>query len=191
MEVFFGAGKTKMNSKDKTLKRVQILLIAFVVGLVLSGITAFPLISELKILNQYLGPETQMGHAVPSLAAWISKVQLGLIQTQNAYPFIMYGTDWLAFAHLVIATVFWGPIKDPIRNKWVVEFGIIACLGILPLAFICGPIREIPFYWRLIDCSFGIFGSIPLIICWRLIRKMEIQTLNQENARNPADAPAV
>jgi hypothetical protein len=39
---------------------------------------------------------------------------------------------------------------------------MIACVAIIPLAFICGPIRQIPFYWRLIDCSFGVFGIIPL-----------------------------
>ncbi len=166
-------GKAKLNSENSSLKRIRILLALFVIGLILSGITAFPLVSELRILNRYFGPESGIGQAMPGLAAWLSKVQTGLIETQRAYPFILYGTDWLAFAHLVIAIAFWGPIKDPIRNKWVIDFGIIACLGILPLAFICGPIRGIPLYWRLIDCSFGIFGSIPLVICRGLIRKME------------------
>ena len=36
--------------------------------------------------------------------------------------------------------------------------GIAACLAVIPLALICGPIRGIPFYWRLIDCSFGVIG---------------------------------
>jgi hypothetical protein len=59
---------------------------------------------------------------------------------------LAYGTDWLAFAHLVIAIAFLGPLKDPVRNIWVVEFGMIACLLVIPLALICGPIRGIPFY---------------------------------------------
>jgi hypothetical protein len=64
----------------------------------------------------------------------------------------------------VIAVAFLGPLKDPIRNIWVVEFGMIACILVIPLALICGHIRGIPFAWQLIDCSFGIFGFIPLAI---------------------------
>jgi hypothetical protein len=42
---------------------------------------------------------------------------------------------------------------------------MIACLLIIPFALVVGSFREIPFGWRLIDCSFGIFGLIPLNIC--------------------------
>ena len=73
-----------------------------------------------------------------------------------------YGTDWLAFAHLVIAVAFIGPLLDPVRNRWVITFGMIACVMVLPLALICGPIRGIPLYWQLIECSLGVFGIIPL-----------------------------
>ncbi|SCF41963.1 hypothetical protein [Micromonospora mirobrigensis] len=34
---------------------------------------------------------------------------------------MLYGTDWLAFAHLVLAVAFWGPLRDPVRNVWVVQ----------------------------------------------------------------------
>jgi len=37
---------------------------------------------------------------------------------------------------------------------------------------ICGAIRGIPFYWQIIDCSFGVFGAIPLIYCLRLLPKI-------------------
>ena len=91
-------------------------------------------------------------------------VRNALIDTYGKYPFIAYGTDWLAFGHLMIALAFIGPLKDPERNVWVIEWGMIACILIIPTAMICGPIRGIPFYWRLIDCSFGVFGIIPLWI---------------------------
>ncbi|MGC2162938.1 MAG: hypothetical protein WA634_13565 [Silvibacterium sp.] len=84
-----------------------------------------------------------------------------------------YGTDWLAFAHLAIAIAFIGPYIDPVRNKWVITFGLIACGGVIPLALIAGHIRGIPLAWRLIDCSFGVFGSIPLLLCRRLIINLE------------------
>ena len=62
--------------------------------------------------------------------------------------FVFYGTDWLAFGHIVIAVCFAGVIRDPIKNIWVVEFGMISCVLVIPLALICGHIRGIPFFWR-------------------------------------------
>jgi hypothetical protein len=84
---------------------------------------------------------------------------------------MFYGTDWLAFGHLMIAIAFIGPLRDPVRNIWVVEFGMIACVLVIPAALICGFVRGIPFFWRLIDCSFGVFGIVPLYLAWRLIRR--------------------
>ena len=93
--------------------------------------------------------------------------------TNSRYPFLSYGTDWLAFAHIVIAVAFIGPYKNPIKNIWVIQFGMIACFMIIPVALIAGQIREIPFYWRIIDCSFGILGVLPLFLCYKNIRKLE------------------
>jgi hypothetical protein len=50
---------------------------------------------------------------------------------------------------------------------------MIACALVIPLALICGPIRGIPFWWRLIDCSFGVIGLVPLWYALRLTRKMQ------------------
>jgi len=50
---------------------------------------------------------------------------------------------------------------------------MIACAMVVPLALICGAIRGIPFDWRLIDCSFGVVGGIPLYLCNRWAREME------------------
>jgi hypothetical protein len=74
-----------------------------------------------------------------------------------------YGTDWLAFAHMMIAVAFIGPFRDPLRNVWVIDFGIIACVAVVPTAMIAGALRGIPLWWRLIDCSFGLFGIMPLL----------------------------
>ena len=99
-----------------------------------------------------------------------------LIATDARYPFLAYGTDWLAFAHLVIAVAFVGVFRDPVRNVWIIVWGMIACVGVIPLAVIAGPIRGIPWGWTLIDCSFGVVGIIPLIIVFRLIRRLERET---------------
>ena len=154
-------------------RRILWLLMFFIVGLIISGITAFPLVWEVGLLHQYLGEGSTAGSWWPGLSSWITRVYEGLVETDVKYPFMLYGTDWLAFAHLTIAVAFWGPLRDPVRNVWVIEFGMIACAMILPLAFICGPIREIPFYWQLIDCSFGVIGIVPLWLARREVKRLE------------------
>jgi hypothetical protein len=146
-------------------------------GLALSGITAFPLEWEVKTLARLLGASDHSTvHTTTGLLQWIVRVRGGLIDTYAKYPFIAYGTDWLAFGHLMIAVAFIGPLRNPVRNIWVIEFGIISCILVVPLALICGPIRGIPFYWRLIDSSFGAVGILPLILC----RKYALELQNPE-----------
>ena len=92
------------------------MLIVFVVALVASGLTAFPLCWETRLLVAWFGPGTAVGGMFPKLAAWLDFVHEGLEASARQYPFLAYGTDWLAFAHLVIAVAFWGPIPDPVRE---------------------------------------------------------------------------
>ncbi len=150
-------------------RRIRWLLGLFIVGLVVSGVTAFPIETELRWLTRVLGADAAEG----GVLRWLVTVRDALIATNRAYPILAYGTDWLAFAHLVIAALFVGPLRDPVRNVWVVEWGMIACVAVIPLALIAGPIRGIPFYWRLIDASFGIIGIIPLWLSLRDIRALE------------------
>ncbi len=166
-----------MNSTDAgkaaLLFRIRLWLAVFIAGLVLSGVTAFPLVSETSWLNQLFHVSAATAAGEPALHTWLRRVHDGLVSNQHDYPFISYGTDWLAFAHLVIATAFIGPWRDPVRNKWVLHFGLIACVGVIPLALIAGPIRGIPLYWRMIDCSFGVVGALPLLMCLRLVARLE------------------
>ncbi len=148
-------------------------------GLLLSGLTAFPLLHELEMLSRIFGlPETVCLEEETSLVQWLVHVRNGLRDTYGKYPFIAYGTDWLAYAHLLIAILFVGPLRDPVRNIWVINFGLIACVLVLPLALICGPVRGIPFFWRLIDCSFGVVGFLPL---W-FARKYSLELAALKNA---------
>jgi hypothetical protein len=155
-----------------TLRAVRIWLVIFIVCLVASGLTAFPLETELRIASDVLhwSPAPQL---LPDFVAWIDRVRDGVIDTNDHYPFLAYGTDWLAFAHLVIAVAFLGVFREPVRNIWIIQWGIIACIGVIPLALIAGPIRGIPLGWTLIDMSFGVIGIIPLLIVYRLIRRLE------------------
>jgi hypothetical protein len=174
-------------SREKLTKRIRVLLWLFIVGLVLSGVTAFPLLWELNILARWLGAsETALPDNSGSLWSWVVTVRNGLRNTYSLYPFIAYGTDWLAFAHLMIAASFIGPLRDPVRNVWVIEWAMLCCVAIIPLALICGPVRGIPFYWQLIDCSFGVVGIVPLWLCRKYIRALEAsapygRTINQNS----------
>jgi hypothetical protein len=161
-------------TKAALLSRIRFWLVLFIVGLVLSGLTAFPLQQELVTLNHLFGvPAVAPAGSEPALHTWLRRVREGVVNTNRDYPFLAYGTDWLAFGHLVIAMAFIGPLRDPVRNKWIFSFGVLACLGVIPLALIAGQVRGIPFYWRLIDMSFGVFGALPLLLCLGYVRRLE------------------
>ncbi|HXB09102.1 MAG TPA: hypothetical protein VNW04_18385 [Puia sp.] len=149
-------------------KVIRFWLGLFILGLVLSGLTAFALETELHwlLLHWPLDRES-------SLFTWVVKVYEAVLDNNTRYPFLAYGYDWLAFGHLIIALFFIGALRRPLQNKWVITTGMVACIGVFPLAFIAGPVRGIPLYWRLIDCSFGAVGLIPLLICYRKIRQWE------------------
>ena len=155
------------------LRSIRVWLSLFILGLILSGITAFPLEHETAWMVRFL-----TAHPIlpTGIIIWIDRVYQALYQDSVHAPFLAYGTDWLAFAHLVLAVAFFGPFIDPIRNKWVLQFGVIACAGVFALALIAGPIRGIPVVWRLIDCSFGVFGAIPLLIALRKTAELEAST---------------
>jgi hypothetical protein len=163
-----------MIDRRKTLLwRIRLLLALFMTCLVLSGLTAVPLEWEVGRVADALGiPENASPDAYTGLRYWIATVREGLKETYARYPFIAYGTDWLAFAHVVIAIAFIGPLIDPVRNAWVITFGMIACVLVIPMALVFGPLRGIPFYWRLIDCSFGVLGFIPLWLCRKYAREL-------------------
>lgn len=169
-------------TRRAVLRRYRIILGTFIAGLILSGVTAFPLLHELELLAQLLGiPADATPASLGGLQHWIAIVRDGLRATHASYPWLAYGTDWLAFGHIVIALFFIGPWRDPVPNAWVLKIGLVACAGVIPLALICGPIRGIPFYWRLIDCSFGVLGALPLLYCLKLTQRMRSRSAGAES----------
>jgi hypothetical protein len=150
--------------------RIRVLLWIFIAGLVISGATAIPLETEVNLLARTIGASDRTEQV--AMLRWLALVRDGIVATNAKYPFMGYGTDWLAFGHFVIAIAFLGPLRDPVKNVWVIEFGMIACALVVPFALVMGSVRGIPFGWRLIDCSFGIFGIIPLWSCRRLIKQL-------------------
>jgi hypothetical protein len=164
-----------MSDTTNQLQKIRVLIVLFMGGLFLSGLTAFPIETQLNIAHDFIQQEQWSN----GFTRWLENVYVGVHETNSRYPFISYGTDWLAFAHLVIAVVFIGPLRDPVRNIWVIQFGIIACIAIFPLAL---EIRGIPMFWRLIDCSFGVVGGFLLLRCHKITRRIELTLLRRVRA---------
>lgn len=150
-----------VESRIKELRRCRWWIGIFIGGLVISGVTAIPLEWELRILTDLFGAHDPNA---AGLNGWLARVHVALKDVSEQYPFIGYGFDWLAFGHLMIALAMVGVWIDPVKNEWLFTFGAIACVLVIPWAFVFGAIRGIPVGWRLIDCSFGVFGLIPLIL---------------------------
>ncbi len=155
----------------RALIGIRVCLGIVVAGLVVSGVTAFPLREELTLGAELLR-SMGAGSWAPGLFGWVDRVAGALVVTGEAYPFRAYGTDWLAFAHLLIAVAFIGPLRDPVRNVWVTQWGLIACAGIVPLALIAGGVRGLPLGWQLIDISFGVVAAVPLTIALVLTQRL-------------------
>ena len=152
---------------EKQLKIIRVLLAFFMAGLLICGLTAIPIEPQLSYLLHFFPLTSDIHH-------WLFKVLTAYREVKSAHPFLLYGYDWLAFAHFILAILFLGPYRDPVRNIWVLQFGLIACALVFPLAFIAGPGRGIPLGWQLIDCSFGVVGAVPLWICYRKTQQLSL-----------------
>jgi hypothetical protein len=154
--------------QTKLLTSIRLWIIIFIICIILSGVTAFPIETELAWLQKHQ-------HIFPTaLQNWLTQTYLAIKDINTKYPSLSYGFDWLAFAHIVIGTAFIGPYLHPTKNIWVIQWAMIACGMVIPLAMIAGPIRQIPFWWQCIDCSFGVLGMVPLMIVYRKIKQLEV-----------------
>jgi hypothetical protein len=81
---------------------------------------------------------------------------------------------------LPVPLAFVGALHDPVRNRWLFEFGTLASLAVLPWAAIFGCVRGIPVWWRVIDASFGVAAFVPAWLGHRWTGQLE-----RERARDP------
>lgn len=160
--------------EKKLKKQIRRLIALFALALGISGITASFLETELKGLMQFFEVDSLLG-------SWFQSSLEGMHYLNNEFPQLAYGFDWLAFAHLVIAGFLIGPWRNPIQNKWVIQYIMLVCLATFPLAFFAGYFRQIPFYWQLIDCS---FGAIGLVVLWNIYIKIQKLESIQPNTLN-------
>jgi hypothetical protein len=164
-----------MNRQRILFVRIQLLTVSFIVGLIISGATAIPLLTEVDWLAKVTHADSLATPSAPApaWAGWLLVVQRALHDMRFNHPFLFYGTDWLAFGHFMIAIAFFGALRDPVRNRWLFTFGLIACVLVVPYTFVFGGLRGIPIWWRLIDCSFGVIGFVPLWFCRKWAIELE------------------
>jgi hypothetical protein len=163
------------SNPHKLLLRYRLSLAFFIFGLIVSGLTAFALEIETAILKRLLPlkPPIDPTSILFPLRAFIYTIHYAIRETYARFPILGYGTDWLGFGHLVIAAFFVLPFIDPIKYRAILYVGLLACAGVVIVALTAGPMRGVPFVWRLIDCSFGFFGAIPLLYCLHLTKKID------------------
>jgi hypothetical protein len=159
-----------MKDKKTPMMRARLMLGIVAFGLFVSGVTVWPAVPELKAAVRIA-----WGDGAPTgvLHPFVLRSIAGLESVQANYPFMLYAHDWLAFAHIVLAILFAGAIKDPVRNIWIVQCGLIMCALVPVLAGICLPIRGLPGCWFWIDCAFAPIAALPLWIALRDIRHAE------------------
>ena len=153
-----------------SLKRAKWMLAIVAFGLFVSGVTVWPAVPELKMGVHLIWGD---GQATGIIHGFVLKAIEALEYTRAHYPFLLYAHDWLAFAHVGLAILFLGAIRDPVRNIWVVQFGLIMCTLIPLLAGICIPLRGLPMLWFWIDFAFAPAAALPLWIALRDIRRAE------------------
>ena len=155
-------------SETNLRKKIKAALIITIAGLLISGFSAFPLETELNIALHFR-------HLFPDfLVNWWEQVKIAISDTCQTYPLVLYGYDWLGFAHLLIALAFFGPLRNPIKNQWVVEWGMIASGLTILMALVAERFRDIPFFWSVIDAVIGIGAFFILWLCNRWINQLKI-----------------
>jgi len=153
-----------------SLTRARCMLAVVAFGLLVSGVTIWPALTELKTAVHYVwgdGPPDGVLHA------FVLRAIEGLEKVESEYPFLLYAHDWLAFAHIGLAILFAGAIRDPVRNIWVVQYGLIMCILVPVLEGICIPIRGLPLRWFWIDFAFAPGAGLPLWVALRDIKRVE------------------
>lgn len=162
------------------MKRIKSLVLLLQFGLLISGLTAFFIPEGVDFISNH----TFLGR-MDLLHEWLAYVNHGVQHIDQTYPFVWYGTDWMVFAHILLAILFYGLYKDPVRNQWLVHFGLIASVLVFPLAFIMGPIRGIPFFWQFLDCMFGVGSGLILLYLNRLINRLQSISNPHQNTATP------
>lgn len=167
------------------MRRAKVLLVVVAFGLLVNGLTVFWLPWETRAFVAAV-----WGDAPPQsgIHAWFAHVRDAVADVEARHPKLFYGLDWLGYAHIILAILFLGAARDPVRNEWVIRWGLIACGLVVVHALIFVPIRGLPWWWIFVDSSFGVAASIPLGVALRDVRRLRATSWDTSAARTPPAA---
>ena len=148
-----------MKQQTGPIRRARVMLGIVSFGLFVSGVTIWPATWELRTLVALVWGDSE---PAGTLHLFLVETIRALEMLHADYPFLLYGYDWLAFAHIVLAILFAGAIRDPVRNIWVIQFGLICCILVPVLAAVFVPIRGLPLVWFWADFAFAPGAALPL-----------------------------
>ena len=154
------------------LTRIRLCLALVIAGLLLSGAAAFSPIRETRWILGSLSRTVHFGVGTP-LFEWLIRTRQALIATSVTAPFLAYQTDREGLGRLLLALLFLGPYRDPLRNRWVINFGLLTCAALVGFAFVAGPIRQIPVLWQCVDALFALLCALPLLLCRHYLQLLE------------------
>ena len=107
-------GSQSNGTRTERIGRARAMLAIVSFGLFMSGVTIWPAAWELKVCVELI-----WGNSEPTgtLHRFIVETIAALEMLGAEYPFLLYGYDWLAFAHIVLAILFAGAIRDPVPQS--------------------------------------------------------------------------
>ncbi len=156
-----------IDTEARIISRIRIVTVLFIIGLVASGATAIPIQGQLDLLMNWtnLSGASLEQYNPSDWQHWLLRIDQGVRLMNREHAFLGYAGDWLAFGHFGIALVFFWAVREPIRYRFLFDFGLLMCLLVIPYAMIAGHFRGIPLFWRGIDCSFGLLGGVLMLLC--------------------------
>jgi hypothetical protein len=110
---------------NKEKQKIRSWLKIFIAALFISGLTAMPVEQELTYITNHFPFEG-------SIKGWLDEVLIGIQHTSKIILFFFMDIDGLPL-HICTCILFIGPFRDPVKNKWVIQFGVIACILVIPL----------------------------------------------------------
>lgn len=155
------------------LSRIRLVLAIAIVCLILGSLATLAAPHTISVVLSIL---SRMEIATPDTShsfRWLQHIQLQLGRDSDLHPMLHFCADLFAFVQLVFALALIGPLRNPIRNQWVIQFGILACCGLIPVALILGPWHGLPMAWRLVSCGAALCGIVTLMLCRHYITLYE------------------
>ncbi len=172
---------TKSNALPNDLARARAGTAILAVGLILSGLTCYFLPWELDFIVRTM--EALSFPEIPlfrDMYLFVAHTREGLGFVVEGYPQMLLGTDYLGFAHVLLGLLFLGAMADPARNVYVLRFGVLCCLLVIPAAFFFGQLRGAPILHRFGDASFGVIALVFTVYALKAAERLE-----KENGRGP------